>query len=61
MIALMLAAAIVLFSADRLMPVEQFRLDRTPPPPPENIAVLTPAHVEGASTSGSKLIALLHG
>ena len=60
MITVMLAAVILLFSAGVRTPIEQFRLDRTPPLPPENIAVLMPEQVPNASTSGSELVALLH-
>ena len=44
MMALMLAAAILVFSADLRLAVQQFELDQRPPPPPENIAFLVPAH-----------------
>lgn len=57
----MLAAAILVFSAAELRgPIEPFQLDRTPPPPPENIAAHMPAFGESASTSMPGFIALLH-
>jgi len=52
MMALIVAAAILVFSADLRLAVQQFDLDQRPPPPPENIAVLMPAHGEALRQAG---------
>lgn len=61
MSALILAAAFLIFSvAGVRAPIEQFRLDAAPPPPPDNIAAHAPAQAEGISTAAHDLIARVH-
>ena len=50
MMALIVAVAILVFSADPA--VQHFDLDQRPPPPPENIAVLMPVHGDALRHAG---------
>lgn len=60
MSALIVAAAILVFSiAETRAPVDPFRLDRAPPPP-ENVAAQAPAQTERISTAAHHLVARVH-
>lgn len=61
MSALIVAAAILVFSvAEMRAPIDPFRLDRAPPPPPDNVAAQAPAQTERICMAAHHLIARVH-